>query len=204
MGGIGSGRHRGAGKATTDEYRSIDIRDWKRDGFLINGNLFGVRWLNKGETVASITVFVEEHRVRLVYRARDRRSGIRSNFDYPVFLEWTPCHLGGQRPWFRCPGAGCGKRVALLYGGQRFLCRHCQSLSYESQRETWDDRAIRKANRIRRKLGWRSGIANGHGPKPPGMHWLTFWKLAMKHDRYVTKACEHQLALLRQNFDVRS
>ena len=35
MGGMGSGRHWYWGaKDTTDDYRSIDVRRWKRDGLL--------------------------------------------------------------------------------------------------------------------------------------------------------------------------
>jgi len=191
MGGIGSGRHRNfAGSTTTDDYRWIDIRAWKREGLITAGNLFRWQWLKNDEPVASIIVFVEERRVRLVYRARNRRSDDWSDFDYPVLLDWTQCHLGGHRPWFRCPGAGCGRRVALLYGGQRFLCRHCHGLAYESQRETQHDRAIRKAGRIRRKLGWEPGIVNGRGLKPKGMHWRTFWRLSTEHDRCCLTACE--------------
>ena len=26
---------------------------------------------------------------------------------------------------FICPAAGCGRRVAILYGGGNFACRHC-------------------------------------------------------------------------------
>ncbi len=33
-------------------------------------------------------------------------------------LEWTPCNFGGERPWFVCPGKGCAKRVAILYGNE--------------------------------------------------------------------------------------
>ncbi len=50
-------------------------------------------------------------------------------------LVWTPCNFGGFRPWFVCPGEGCGRRVAILYGpGQgQMLCRHCRNLNYASQ-----------------------------------------------------------------------
>jgi len=47
----------------------------------------------------------------------------------------------------------CGKRVAILYGGNTFICRHCRELAYPSQRETDYERAARRTNRIREKLG---------------------------------------------------
>ena len=58
-------------------------------------------------------------------------------------------------------------------------------MAYPSQRETWDDRAARKADRIRDKLGWEPGILNGNGWKPKGMHWNTFERLTAQHDAFV-------------------
>lgn len=110
------------------------------------------------------------------------------NMEYPVYLENTVCHLGGQRVWFRCPAQGCGKRVAILYGGKVFACRHCHQLAYESTREKRDDRAIRKADRIREKLGWEAGILNPNGFKPKGMHWKTFHRLQINHDVLVNQS----------------
>ena len=104
---------------------------------------------------------------------------------YPVHVDWTACNLGGQRPWFLCPARGCGRRVAILYGSGIFACRNCYQLAYPSQRETRDDRALRRADRIRAKSGWESGIGNGWGPKPKGMHWHTFDRLTAQHDAFV-------------------
>lgn len=44
------------------------------------------------------------------------------------------------------------------------------------------DRANRKADRIREKLGWEPGDLNGDGVKPKGMHWRTFERLKVEHD----------------------
>ena len=114
MGGIGSGRrwHFGA-KDTTSDYRSIDVRCWKRDGLLTPHQHFGWQWSRRGEVYASIRVRTEPDRVTLSYR---HRSGSKEWQDesYPVILDWTDCHLGGKRPWFICPARGCGRRVALI------------------------------------------------------------------------------------------
>jgi len=57
------------------------------------------------------------------------------------------CNLGGHRPWFLCPLKTCGRRVAILYDGPVFACRHSFELVYKSQRETVVDKAIRRAKK---------------------------------------------------------
>ena len=105
--------------------------------------------------------------------------------EYPVPIEWTPCNYGGWRAWFRCPAAGCGRRVALLFlNGGIFACRQCGKLVYASQREHDTDLAIRRADKIRERLGWEPGILNGEGFKPKGMHWRTFERLSEAEGSY--------------------
>jgi hypothetical protein len=50
-------------------------------------------------------------------------------------IERTPCNLGGSRHWFICPVVGCGRRVAILYGGGIFACRQCHRFAYASSRD---------------------------------------------------------------------
>ncbi len=186
MGGMGSGRHWHYGaKDTTSDYRSIDVRRWQRDGLLAPNQAFGWNWLRNGETVASIRAHTKPGRVILNYR---HKSGGNEWEDesYPVRLDWTACNFGGERPWFICPAQGCGRRVAILYGGGIFACRHCYQLAYPSQRETPDDRAARRADKIRERLDWEQGILNPKGwKKPKGMHWDTFDRLNKEHDAFV-------------------
>jgi hypothetical protein len=122
----------------------------------------------------------EVGRVILNYRSRSN-GGEWQPMECPVYLEWTPCNLGGRRAWFLCPARGCGRRVAILYGGSIFACRHCHKLAYQCQRETDDDRAMRRADTIRRRLGWEPGILNGGGGKPKGMHWRTFERMKAEY-----------------------
>ncbi len=72
-----------------------------------------------------------------------------------VHIVRVPCRFGGNGPYFRCPGVvnglACGRRVAKLYGaGRYFLCRHCYRLAYASQSEGAWDRALRRANKIKK------------------------------------------------------
>jgi len=144
-----------------------------------------------------IGIIAERSRIILAYRQRPR-SGEWEELSYPVNLAETDCHLGGARPWFLCPNQGCRRRVAILYADRLFVCRHCLSLTYPSQREDATNRAARRADQIREKLGWKPGILNGPGwQKPKGMHWKTFHLLRCKHDLFASKA----LGGLRANLD---
>lgn len=183
MGGWGSGSWQ-SGKNTTSAFRALDVRRLARDGLLAPGKAFGWNWLRNDEVIASIQIRVGEDRVTLNYRARNNGEDWQE-FDYPVYLDWTPCGLGGRRAWLRCPARGCGRRVAVLYGGTIFACRHCHRLAYDSQREQRDDRLTRRADKIRQRLGWEPGILNGDGGKPKGMHWRTFERLQEEHDACV-------------------
>ncbi len=184
MGGFGSGRGQ-RGKNTTSDMRPLDIRKLQRDGLLTPGRAFGWHWTVNGKEVASIQMRAEVDRVILNYRSRSN-GGEWQAMEYPARLEWTGCNLGGRRAWFLCPAQGCGRRVAILFGGSNFACRHCHKLAYECQRETDDDRAMRRADTIRRRLGWKAGIANPKGDKPKGMHWRTFERLTAEHNSYVS------------------
>ena len=183
MGGYGSGRGQG-GKDTTSDMHPLDIRRLHRVGLLTPGRAFGWNWLRNGDTVASIQIRTEAERVILNYRSRSN-GGEWQPMEYPVHLEWTPCNLGGRRAWFRCPARGCGRRVAILFGGSIFACRHCHKLAYQCQRESDYDRAGRRADAIRRRLGWEPGFLNGGGLKPKGMHGRTFERLKAEHDAFV-------------------
>lgn len=185
MGGLGSGRK--GGKACTDDMRQIDVQRLARDGCLKAGMAYGWQWTRHGEVVASINLAVEADRVWFTYRQRER-GGQWQDMRYPVALDRTACHWGGQRVWWRCPALGCGRRVAVLYGGSVFACRHCHQLAYRCQRETDDERATRRADTLRARLKWEPGILNGAGCKPKGMHWRTFDRLWAEHDAHVNRA----------------
>ena len=188
MGGPGSGNrwHYGA-KATTDDYRKLDIRCWAREGMLRPGHWGGWQWTRDGQVLASIQTRTEEDRVILMYRHREG-AGDWKDEQYSVLIERTSCALGGARPWFICPAVGCGRRVAILYGGAIFACRHCHRLAYASARDDSGGRATRRADRLRARLGWKPGILNPEGGKPKWMRWHTFDRLVEQHDQFVGRS----------------
>lgn len=122
----------------------------------------------------------------LIYEQRWR--GGPSQFCYNnVSLEWTGCNYGGRRPWWLCPV--CGRRAALLYSGRgEYSCRPCSNLAYRCQRETQEDLAARRANRVRDQLGWPRGVLNMPGGRPKGMHWKTYFRLVAEHTEHSNDA----------------
>lgn len=194
--------HYGAADCT-DDYRRLDVRRWQRDGLLTPGRAFGWNWYRGDEVRGSIQVRMEADRVILSYRHRSG-SGEWKSEEYPVRLDWTPCNYGGRRAWFLCPARRCGRRVAILYGVGIFACRHCYQLAYPCQRETSDERAARRADIIRARLGWQPGIANGNGGKPKGMRWRTFERLTAEHDALVGQSLAgmaRRLGILKGDLD---
>jgi hypothetical protein len=177
MGGIGSGRRcSNGGKPETGVSMPLDLRMIVRRGLLVPGNRFNWHWRANGQESAGITIVVEDAALVLSYRRR----GIGDVVEQRVYLQSSPCHLGGSREWFTCPR--CGKRVAVLYApNSYFACRQCGGLTYATQNKGAGDRASSKANKIRRRLGWLVGVLNDTGGKPKGMHWSTYLRLTEEH-----------------------
>lgn len=184
MGGSGSGR-RGGRDLTTDFLR-LDVRALQRAGALQPGWRGSWQWTWRGGRKSDILIEASESFIRLRYT--NTRHGQRKDYDYTVYLSRSSCHYGGSRAWFVCPA--CGRRVAILYGGSTYLCRHCHQLAYESQRETSGGRAIRKADAIRKHLGWVPGILNGPGDRPKHMRHATFLKLLTEYNGLVELGLE--------------
>ena len=75
-------------------------------------------------------------------------------------------------------GNACDRRVAKLYGpGRYFLCRHCYRLAHASQSEDVQRRSMRRAYKIRRRLGGSAGTASPLPSKPKGMWRRTYVRL---------------------------
>ena len=143
--------------------RSIDVNRLHKAGCLRAGWWGGWQWTRDGEKVASINLRAEADRLHLSYRVRIG-GGEWEDVEETVRIVRVPCRFGGARPYFICPGVvngiACGRRVAKLHGpGRYFLCRHCYRLAHASQSESGWDRALRRANKIRQRLGGDPGMA---------------------------------------------
>ena len=187
MGGIGSGRSWSLNKRTTmEDVLKIDIRYLKKHGLLQTSHYGRLSWHRGDEESGNINYRTYDSGIELIYRYRPT-GGDWQDINQFIRYEDTPCHYGGTRKWFVCPG--CDQRVAVL-GSKNglFLCRRCNQLPYASQSEAKIDRMIR----ARRKLGQR--IFEGDGDyefrRRKGMHRANYEK---KLKRY----CELDWAIER-------
>jgi hypothetical protein len=180
MGGSGSGDwYRRNSKATVESQDKIDIRWFSRKGFLHQGIVLNFSRACQRDKCDLIGLRVETDRLVLIYRNR-QNGGQWEQIKDEIFFTWTSCNYGGHRQWFLCPG--CNIRVAILYGGKYYRCRHCSNLTYSSQQESKSDRLMRKARKIRARLGASNNLSEPLMFKPKNMHQKTFDRLRKEAD----------------------
>ena len=122
-------------KNTVDDAYRLDMARLAKDVDFDTAAHGYTTW-NKGETSIGWEV-CPPYRLRLHYTVT-KRDGERTDYDYYVDLDTTPCHFGGKRSWFLCPNTTCGRRCRILYlapGSPYFACRICLNLTYRSQQE---------------------------------------------------------------------
>jgi len=97
--------------------------------------------------------------------------------EFRTSVSFRPRHLGGNQRYLTC--IGCGAPRTILYIWQaKLLCRPCAGLRYPSQALNRRQRCVVHADRIRRRLGWPSGVLRPWGARPTRMRWQTFYRLA--------------------------
>ena len=167
---------------TTEGCMSIDVRSWHREGRLRPGQCFAHSLTWMWEPTEEIGVLTKADAVVLMFRARSWGGECGPTIKQRIPIVWTPCTLGGRRPWFRCEVCTnrgcCGRRVAVLFSaGELFACRHCHQLAYASQNETPFLRSIRRARKFRMRLGAGFSFAEPFPEKPPRMHRRTYLRM---------------------------
>ena len=181
MGGFGSGRRSSArGNRTVESSRALNLRLLEQHGVFASGQLTPWHWYRGEEFTASISIRCTGGGVILFYRYLNAKSE-RQRVEQHVRVVQTGCSYGGFRRWFVCPTPMCGRRVGALYWDPPgFSCRHCCHLIYQSQRERQGDRALRRARKMRLKLGGDVNMFLPFPVKPKGLHWRTYYRLRMK------------------------
>jgi len=198
MGGIGSGRHAGAGllRDKCHEYHSVDLAWLKKHGCLKTGCSGSLNWSRGGNQTGNIQYVVERSGLRLIYRTRPHGREEWSDINELVPFVSTATNFSGRRVWFEC--LSCQKRCRILYGGSLFRCRRCYDLKYETQYEPPFARAATKALNIRKRLGARGGIDDPFPEKPKGMHWKTY----ERHQSEYYALCNSWAAGLMQKWNM--
>ena len=155
----------------------LDIDQLREMGCLRPGWSGACQWTD-GNEVASINLRAEVKRLHLSYTVRVG-DGERQDMTETIPIVHLRCRFGGTRAFFICPGPGdgadCGRRITKLHLSQRyFLCRHCNQLAYASQYEQPWKRALRRASKLKQRLGVGGGIAEPLPDKPKGMWTRTY------------------------------
>lgn len=184
MGGVGSGRWPGKvdeasdRKASVNEVPAFHVGELRRAGVLKEGASGWLPPCRGGDADPGFIAFsFRSNQLRLHFD----ESGPNPQARETIAVLRTPCHFGGSRPWFVCPGRTCGKRVGVLYVKDRRLrCRTCQKLAYPSQRRTELQRLKDRATQLRSKLGGWSGFLVNFPARPKGMHMLSYNTLCME------------------------
>jgi len=186
MGGFGSGRHsRCKKKNITSKSLPLDIRKLNRENLLIPGTSFTSKWSSNGSEHASVSGSVYNDYLELEYSHKTENIRLRIDFD------WTQCHYGGERAWFRCPF--CNSRIAIIYcAGIYFTCRKCYDLTYQSCNSSDSQRLLDKIYKLRGKLGGEPILWSPIPLRPKGMHRQTYKMLSREID-LLTMSSNNQL-----------
>jgi len=182
-------------KRTVESCHSVSMAFFRRNDYLSGNRTGGISWTNTyGEVTGSInfSVYIEDgdQRIRFFYTNTKNSTGDKTDCDYIVQLETTPCNLGGVRYWFLCPltmhNTPCGRRVGILYSGGVYLgCRHCYNLSYDSRNDTpfWRPGGLGYSSNLDRKIEkLRSTIKHWTYNGVPTRRVRKYQKLIQKRD----------------------
>jgi hypothetical protein len=192
----------------TDPLLKLDVRWLNRIGALQPGAVAYPSWTCRGEPSGNIVTRMDANGGSLILDYATRVPGETewTPWTEAVALESTPCHYGGERVWFLCPG--CHTRRAVLFSVSGiFRCRRCHGLAYSSTREDAHERSIRRCQALQKRLGGGGyGVPIWHIPsKPKGMHWTTYERLVRefrhelhRQDGFFDLWIARREALLRQ------
>jgi hypothetical protein len=179
MGGKNSGYYPRAGSVSlTTDYLDLDIRIFRKRGWLKTATNKTITWSKNGNTTGSINYAINEDELTLNYRIRTNR-GDWEDIVQIIVIATTPCNFGGNRKWFKCPE--CSQKAVVLYGGRFFRCRKCHGLIHPSVNESKLDRACRAIERYQSILSpdMKVGVLDGVDwlPKPKWMRYKTYYRI---------------------------
>jgi hypothetical protein len=175
MGGYGSGGHNKR-RAHLEGHRRISVASLRRHGLMRPGVYSTFSWKdNWDRPTGSIQIVGGADSVTFVYSVRANDTDSWRQIEEPVAFVRVPKPFGGQQVFFLCPR--CGRRILeLALGKERFRCRSCLGIVHASSQEGPTDRAMRKANKLRKRLGAEPGLDSWYR-RPRHMRQTTFEKI---------------------------
>ncbi len=186
MGGYGSG-HR-THRPTVESESALSVTWILHEGWFQPGTRGTLTWHLQGreeKIVASVGFMTMTRNALMIIDHLTFRGKPAEDLRYAIQVAWTPCHYGGERPWWICPNPSCGRRVATLYLGDRyFLCRHCYRLVYASSQASGTiERPRQRIEKLRQRLGvapmppWGGYEFASFVDRPRYMHHTTYRRI---------------------------
>lgn len=144
------GRWWGDGKNTTNEYKGIDIRLFKKRWYLDGRENWYLRWTRNWNETGSMSLSMSLLECYIKFSFTHKSYNEETPYNLKVNLAKTSCNYWWYRYWFICPD--CQKRYVSLYlwYDSHFHCRKCLNLCYEDQKSSNFSRLL---NRIHPKYG---------------------------------------------------
>ena len=173
MGGLGSGRKRRSTgvKATVHEFPDLNISQLNKSGLLQSDRVFTIQFLLSGRQLGRVEIIsqVDKLLLKSFFDQTDRIQTVR--------VSKMPCNFGGERFWLICPMCGT-KRANLYYIHEKWQCRICQNLGYQTQKLSPHRRSDYMLEKIRKtKLRIDPGSGVPATRRPDGMHHKTHAKI---------------------------
>ena len=181
-GGTRCGAGRPGYRLKAEHTLKIDIRLWRKGGYLVDGQSFTWQWSRDRKVTGSIGASVSSDSTRLTYSTQG------ADASQTIWTTSTPCRYGGAQTWFQCPC--CGGRAAVLFmRSGRFACRKCQKISYTSQSGSETSRGYATYHRLHALI---------EAGKPKWQRWATFQRLEDRFARADERANQSLLKVVER------
>jgi hypothetical protein len=165
MGSYRSGRHRTQNVGAIEDYPRLDIRHFRRSGWLKSGaiSIVELRGCHSslGQEIYRVVIMIDmsdgQSPFMLVTSPRDGPSPSQR-----INITALPMHYGGERFYFICPISGRRCQVLPCVDGH-FASRQALRLSYRSNCEGQLDRVISAREKLQAKLDPPAGQSRTRG-----------------------------------------
>jgi hypothetical protein len=111
-------------RPTTEGCMAIDVRSWHREGRLRGRQCFLHPLTRMWQPTEGIGVLTKADSVALMFRSRSWPSEYGPIITQRIRIAWTPCTLGGRRPWFCCEAYSNGKYWLKIKNDSPAMVRH--------------------------------------------------------------------------------